>query len=114
MLQASDGRAERTASRFRREDLAIRTVAVSLKSALREIRRTTAPEARVERIAAVIAWARESIRFHERAVSSLEGSATAADSGVGAALDSRLDDVREVLRTAERALDREVAAPVRR
>ncbi len=115
MSQACSGRADRASSRVRREDLAIRTVAVSLRSALREIRRTASPDARPERINAVIAWARESIHVHERAVSLLKRSSGAsASSRDVATLDAHLDDVREVLGAAERALDGEVAAPLRR
>ena len=114
MNQAYVGRSDRAASGLAREDLAIRTVAVSLRSALSEIRRSASPDARLERIAAVIAWARDSIRVHERAVMSLQRAAGGAPgNGLAATLDARLDDVRGVLCAAERALDGEVALPVR-
>ncbi len=97
-------RTETLSSRLRREDLAIRTVSASLRSALREIRSTEPIEQR-ERLAGVLAWARDSIRSHEDAVARLRNSERpgAAD-GMPARLESSLDEIREFVTAAERAL----------
>ena len=100
-LESADGRF----SRLRREDLAIRTVAVSLRSALREIRSAAPPEARAARLAGLVSWGRDSIRLHERVVSRLKRAMREGRGDrLGARLDARLQDVRDALGAAERAL----------
>ena len=106
---------ERTSSLLRREDLAIRTVAASLRSALREIDRSAPSAAREQRVAAVVAWARDSVGVHEQAVARLKRSAVASrGNGLASALDAGLEEVRGVIGAAERTLARRGAAALRR
>lgn len=115
MTQGCADRTEQTSSLLRREDLAIRTVAASLRSALREIGRSAPSDAREERVAAVVAWARDSVGVHEQAVARLKRSAVASRAnGLASALEAGLEEVRGVIGAAERTLDGRGAAPLRR
>ena len=91
-------------ARVRREDLAIRTVAATLRSALREIRSPDAIEQR-DRLAGMLAWARDSIRAHEDVVAKLRLRAgrSLADGGP-AVLEADLAEIRDLVAAGERVL----------
>ena len=93
---------------LRREELAIRTVTQTVRSALRALcdARRPARERRA-RAFGVIGWARDSIRAHEYAVATLMESAAehAAGDTLYQRLEADLSEVRDLVSAAERSLD---------
>ena len=98
---------------WHREDLAIRTVTASLRSALREIcaDRAERGEQRA-RVAGVLGWAYAALRAHEQAVARLQTDAPGEALGEQAlgVLRADLDDARNTVAQLERSLDERPAA----